>query len=263
MTTEHTYDSELEFAKKLGSKAYDIAQKYYKKDPETEIKSDNSPVTIADEEINQCVIDQVKKEFPDHGVLGEEQSFGLDRDYLWVCDPIDGTVPFMMGSACFMFSLALVHKGDVVIAVAVNLSDNAVYRASLGGGSYYNNKKIQVSRRDFSKSRLFFPSSIRNILENAPLYKKLANSVAHAQPVGGGIFKGAVISEGLADGSIWLRSVHPWDVASVALLITEAGGTVTDRHGNIDLNYSKELDGIIMSNNIIHEDLLTIVREST
>ncbi len=55
-----------------------------------------SYVTVADEEINQYVIDQVKEHYPEHGVLGEEQSFGLEKEYLWVCDPIDGTLAFTM-----------------------------------------------------------------------------------------------------------------------------------------------------------------------
>jgi myo-inositol-1(or 4)-monophosphatase len=257
------YTTELEFAKQLGQSAYEIAQKYYKKNPDTTIKSDNSPVTIADEEINQLVIDRVKEQFPEHGVLGEEQSFGLDRRFLWVCDPIDGTVAFTMGSASFMFSLALVVNGRPVIAVVVNLSDNVVYHSVINNGSYINNARLAVSNRQLSEALLYFPSSIEDIFKNQPFYETLLGSVARANPICGGVFKGAAISEGLADGSVWLRSVHPWDMAAVALLVTEAGGTVSDRYGNADLDYSEELDGIIMSNKTIHEDLLNIVKETT
>lgn len=263
MIEDTLYEKELEFAKSLGQFAYEIAQKYYKKNPSTVIKHDDSPVTIADEEINQLVIDRVKKQFPDHGVLGEEQSFGLDRDYLWVCDPIDGTVAFTMGSASFMFSIALVIIGEPIVAVVVNLSDGALYHAVKNKGSYYNNNRSTVSTRGLAEARLFFPSSITDMFKNKNFYERLVASVARANPISGGVFKGAVISEGLADGSVWLRPVHAWDVAAVALLVTEAGGIVSDRHGNTKLDCSTTLDGIIMSNAIIHEALMTIVTETT
>lgn len=255
------YESELAFAKELGQEAFKIAQKYYKQNPETDIKSDNSPVTIADEEINQLVIDRVKKEFPDHGILGEEQSYSLGRDYLWVCDPIDGTLPFAMGQPTFMFSIALVHKGDPVVSVLFDLSNGELYHAVKNNGAFLNDQRISVSKRSLSKSLHFVPSNLRNLFENKDFYLKLDRKVSQTNPVYGCVFKAVIIAEGLADASIWLRNVHPWDMAGVALLVTEAGGKVTDREGNYNLDFTNELNGIVLSNLAIHEELLAMVKD--
>ena len=256
---------ELTFAKELGKSAYEIAQKYYKKNPSTELKNEgsySSYVTVADEEINQLVIDQVREQFPQHGVLGEEQSFGLDKDYLWVCDPIDGTLAFTMGQPTFMFSLALVTDGDPVVCVAVDLSNNNTYHAVKNHGAYLNDAPLKASKRALSESRLYLPSGVKQLIEHQNFYNKLIELVSQVNPLSGGVFKGCAIAEGMADGSAWLRSVHPWDVAAITLLIRESGGVVSDRNGNEDLNLTKELDGIIMSNSKIHSDLLSIVNET-
>jgi len=250
---------ELAFAKELGQKAYEIAQKYYKKNPSTLIKDDNSPVTIADEEINQLVIDKVKETFPTHGVLGEEQSFGLEREYLWVCDPIDGTLAFTMGQPTFMFSLALVVEGQPIVAVVGNLSNGIIYHATKNGGSFVNDMSLSVSKRTLSKAFIYVQSNIKNLLQHRNFYLAQDDAVAQTNPVHGGVFKGVGIAEGLGDGSVWLRNVHPWDIAAIALLVEEAGGAVTDRTGSTDLDFTKDLNGIVLASKLIHADLLKIV----
>jgi fructose-1,6-bisphosphatase/inositol monophosphatase family enzyme len=256
----------LDFAKSLGQEAYSIAQKYYKKNPVTATKVDKSYVsyvTIADEEINQLVIDHVKKQFPSHGVLGEEQSFGLDRQYLWVCDPIDGTLAFTMGQPTFMFSIALVLNGKPIIALTVDLANGDVLHAIKDEGSFLNNTRMYVSQRQLPEARMYFPANIKQMFAYQNFYTTLIDSVSQANPVSGGVFKGCAIAQGLGDGSIWLRYVHPWDMAAIALLITESGGVVTNRHGSADLDYTKDLDGIIMSNSVIHAKLLELVQSTS
>ncbi len=92
----------------MAKRAGELMKQFYRADQKVEVKNDNSPVTIADKTINQELISRVKERFPDHGVLGEEASWHEDRDIVWVCDPIDGTVAYILHLPTSMFSLALV-----------------------------------------------------------------------------------------------------------------------------------------------------------
>src|SRR5690606_7148188 len=109
-------DEYLAFAKTLATEAGQIMRDHFVLGIDTEWKQDATPLTIADTSINQLVIDQVKQRFPTHGVLGEEASFGTDREYLWVVDPVDGTMPYSHGIPTSTFSLALVQNGQPIVA---------------------------------------------------------------------------------------------------------------------------------------------------
>ena len=111
------------------------------------IKKDGSPVTKTDLAINKLVIDRVKKYFPSHGVLGEEQSNYVEKaDYVWVCDPVDGTIPFSRGMPTCMFSLGLTFKGKPILGVGYDPFIDRLIFAELGKGAFLNGKKIHVSR---------------------------------------------------------------------------------------------------------------------
>jgi len=103
-----------QFAKDVAKQAGKIMMENFKLGMHKEWKSDNSPVTETDLRINKLLIEGVKKYFPEHSVLGEEESnFVGDRKMVWVCDPLDGTLPFSHGVPIFTFSLALVDDGPV------------------------------------------------------------------------------------------------------------------------------------------------------
>jgi myo-inositol-1(or 4)-monophosphatase len=90
-------NQELRFAKKLARDAGAIMLKYFNQTGISHYKSDCTIVTKADTEINQMVIERVRRAYPAHGVYGEEKSFGRDKKTLWVCDPVDGTAMFARG----------------------------------------------------------------------------------------------------------------------------------------------------------------------
>lgn len=82
------------FAMELAEHAGSIMLKYFNTGLKKEWKADNTPVTQADIDVNKLVIESILKEYPSHGIFGEEESFMQESDYIWVCDPIDGTWPF-------------------------------------------------------------------------------------------------------------------------------------------------------------------------
>lgn len=256
------YDDALQFAKMVADDARKISSQYYKTDLKFVTKSDTSPVTIADEKINQMVINRVKEHFPEHGVLGEEKSWQTDKEYLWVCDPIDGTIAFSMGDPTFMFSLALVENGKPVVAVAGDLANGGIFWATKDGGAYFEGKPIHVSSRKMSEAWLAFPTGLKWLFSRQAMYERLAKEAYQTNIIHGGVFKGVLIAQGLSDGTIWPETIQPWDMAAVKLIVEEAGGRLTNAKG-LDHLFNEELTGgVIISNGVIHEDLLGIVNNS-
>lgn len=249
------YKNEIEFAKNMAVVAGEIMKKYYRIDQGVQIKADNTPVTLADKEINDLLIQSVQKEFPDHGVLGEEASWNEDREKLWVCDPIDGTPAFIYHIPTFMFSLALVVDGKPELGIAFNATTGDVYHAIKGAGSFLNDKAINTSNREWGHETRLAGSSDGAVdgLSKSALNEqgiKVINSF-------GAVFKGCMIAEGSLDGRVFIHNgAH--DIAAVKLIIEEAGGKVTDLQGN-EQRYDQRINGAIMSNGLIHDKLVEIV----
>jgi len=260
--SELMYKKELSFAKELASKAKSISDKYYKTDLDIETKSDNTPVTIADKEINQLVVSAVQEFFPDDGVLGEELSWQTDSPRLWVCDPIDGTIAFSMGEPTFMFSLALVIDGKPLVAVTCELATGDMYWAIKGQGAWLNGEQIRVSSRLLDKAWLVYPTNLKWLFQYQAMYKHMAQLAYQTNIVHGGVFKGMLVARGLADAAIYPESTSAWDMAAVKLIVDEAGGKMTNIQGH-EHRYDADLrGGIIISNGKLHNDLLKKIQGS-
>src|SRR5688572_22457550 len=103
----------LEFAKKLAQEAGEISLRYFGFETESTWKGDNTPLTVADTEINDLVVKKINEIYPDHSIYGEERSDKKKGSkYIWVCDPIDGTMAFSVGLPIFVFSIALVDQSN-------------------------------------------------------------------------------------------------------------------------------------------------------
>ncbi len=257
-------DDYLSFAKQLAKQAREIALKYYKTNLEFETKSDASPVTIADLEINKLVVASVKEHYPEHGVLGEELSWNEERRLLWVCDPIDGTIAFSMGDPTFMFSIALVEDGVSIVAVTCDLNSGDMFTAIKGRGAYRNGEPIHVSKRPLAEAWLALPTALAMLYQAQDMYEALAKHAYQTNVIHGGVFKGMLVAQGLADSIVWPdKFSHPWDVAAVDLIVKEAGGSLTDLKG-IEHRMDQELPGgVVVSNGVIHQELLDIIKAAS
>lgn len=255
------FSEELSFAKQLAQDAKLISDKYYRTDIHIEMKEDNSPVTVADKEINSMVVSRVKEAFPEHGILGEEESWEAGRETLWVCDPVDGTVAFTMGESSFMFSLAMVVDGVVKVAVTLALSSGEMFWSVLGRGSFRDGDKLQVSSRSLKDSWLVFPSSLRRLYRDQKLYQGLDNLSLKTNTVNGGVFKGMMIAQGLSDACIWVSTaINPWDIAAVKLIVEEAGGCVVDLQGKEHRFDNELLGGVVVCSQAIRDEFLAAAR---
>lgn len=257
------YAAELQFATDFatwaGEEILRIAAQTYRVDT----KADGTVVTAADQEINRSFIEQVISHFPEDSVLGEEASHraAAANGRTWVIDPIDGTRQFILGIPVFMVSIALVVAGRPVVGVASNPSTRDLYRATLGGGSFRNGSAIRVSTRDGITEPLTLVGAGSRLtpgsLDADTLVKVVVSPdfqvTSHRYPLPT-VFAGCKVAEGTWDADLY-NSTGAHDVAAVCILVREAGGTVTNRHGR-DQRYDEAVDGCVSSNGAQHDTLV-------
>jgi myo-inositol-1(or 4)-monophosphatase len=219
-----------------------------------EWKDDNSPLTVTDTTINKLVINSVKKKFPKHGVLGEEESYNQDREYLWVCDPVDGTMPFSTGYPVFVFSLALVIKGESVLGVIYDPFLDRMFVGEKRKGALLNNKKIHVSTQKQLGGKMMI-----NIETNIMLSKArdlLSKKECIVLRLGSVTYASILVASGEFIGNMFEYN-KPWDAAAAKVIVEEAGGKFTDLDGK-EQRYDRPINGFIASNGFIHNELVKI-----
>lgn len=248
----------------LSEKASEIMLKYYSaaggmnatfKDASND---DLSPVTKADIEINEMVIKEVKIHYPDYEILGEENSTnnGTEKK-LFVVDPVDGTYMFTIGCPLFVFSAAVVINGESVSGIICNPLAKRTLIAEKGKGAYLaeENKRISVSKKNILKEAF-----INIAWKDVRMTEKIIEAGASPMQIYSIIEASSLVATGGFDGAIF-RFDSEVDIASVKIIVEEAGGKVTDIEGNEQM-YDKKINGAIVSNGYLHEDLVVAVKEA-
>ena len=138
-------DEYLKFAIDIAKYAGKEIKDSFNKVDNITFKGDRTPVTEVDKKINHYLIERVKEEYPLHSVIGEEEISDNKSNYVWVCDPVDGTGMFTDSVPVCVFSLALVVDGNVEIGVVYDPFLDNMYTAIRGMGAYCNGKKINVN----------------------------------------------------------------------------------------------------------------------
>jgi myo-inositol-1(or 4)-monophosphatase len=265
-----SYEAEMAFAKDLALEAGGVMRRYFRaEDIDTTWKDDNSPLTIADTTINSLVIDQVKTNFPEYGVLGEEESFKPERDRIWVVDPIDGTVPFSLGMPMSTFSLALVNRtdGQPVVAVTYDPWLEELYSATKGDGAFRNGKPIKTSEAtDFHQA--YMAVSSRGLQREGIDYRPtrmtdaLRDKGAKVLGMASFVYTSNRIAAGQFVGSM-IGNPGVWDIAASALLVEEAGGIVTDLNGDKRRFDEDGLGAVLAANQTIFAKLMDLIQQPT
>lgn len=205
-------------------------------------KQPNDFVTEVDKAAEAIIIETLQEAYPSYGILAEEsgQSDGKggDSEYQWIIDPLDGTTNFIHGLPQYAISIALA-KGDVIEqAVVFDPNRNELFTASKGAGAFLNERRIRVSRRLKLGDSLIGTGFPYRMFDKVDLYlaifKELAEKTAGQRRPGAASLDLAYVACGRYDG-FWEFGLSPWDMAAGALLISEAGGLISDLRG--DANY--------------------------
>lgn len=255
--------AELQFAINLAKEAGKIIKDNFILGMAKEWKEDNTPVTITDHKINKLVIDEVKKYWPAHSILAEEESqLDGDGEFVWVCDPIDGTIPFSHGVPTCVFSLALVKNGEPILGVVYDPFMDRLYFAEKGKGAYLNEKKIFVSKSAIIRNSVLGIPNWRDATYN--LYELVKDLGINHRGLIINLASIIYMSVMVANGE-FIAAVFPGDkahdAAAVKIIVEEAGGKVTDIFGN-EQRYDQDTNGFLASNGIVHDELLEIIKNT-
>jgi len=256
-------DDYLEFAKRIALQAGDIMLEHFHAEVEHREKADKTIVTVADEAINQMVIDEVEKAYPDHSVFGEEASTDKQSELAWVCDPIDGTVPYANGAPVSVFSLALVKDGEPIIGVVYEPFMKRMYSAKKGEGAFLNNEPISVSNLGLERHATlnieWWPEAEYDI--DTALHNISLDTKAYVLHLGCVVNAACWVAWGRYEACVFAGTKGKnVDIAAVKVIVEEAGGKVTDINGN-EQRYDGDINGAIISNGKIHDELVAKIKE--
>ena len=248
-----------EFAIALAREAGSIARNAFRSGLERRMKDDGSFVTDADERINRLVIERVKERFPDHDVYGEESSDRSGSEYVWVCDPIDGTNPFAHNVPTFVFSLALTREGRPVLGVIYDPMLERLYVAREDGPALLNDESIRVSDAPSIAGTLvgacMFHRAHRELSHVVP---RLVDARGHVQNYGSITYMAMLVASGEMSCAIY-PGAQGHDIAAARIIVERAGGVVTSFE-NVDQRYDGRIDGAIISNGRVHDEILTLIK---
>ncbi len=247
---------ELNIAIKAAMASGDILKKYFRTNVKFERKPDATPVTIVDKESEKKIVSIIKKYFPEHNILGEEFSYDkTDSEFKWIIDPLDGTKHFIRGVPFFSNFVALEKRGKIIVGVIYMPELNILAYASLGKGSFVNNKKVKVSEIENLKEAFVVHGDIDE--KNTEPYTKnissLINSCWHNRGYGDALGY-ILLAQGYVD--IVLDNPKPWDVAPAKIIVEDAGGKVTDFEGK-DTIYSGYS---VATNRKLHNEVVKILK---
>jgi myo-inositol-1(or 4)-monophosphatase len=253
----------LTLAKEIADEATTIALKYFSFEIEGTWKADNTPLTEADTAINSLVIQKIKERYPDHDVQGEEESSEQsDARYVWVCDPIDGTMPYSLGLPMFTFSLALVDRtdGQPILGLVNDPVMKNMYWATKGSGAFRNGQKITVSTSESLKNTyLNLEGRGSGTISKENIIHAVRNEGGKTMVLLSFIYGGIQVANGKFSGAIFLNPpAH--DVATLKIITEEAGGKATDIYGN-ERRYDEDGNGFVASNGILHQQILGCIRK--
>lgn len=229
-----------------------------------EHKSTINLVTEADHAAEQCIIDVIRSRYPDHRFLAEEQG-RIDQNaspYRWIIDPLDGTTNFAHGFPAYCVSIGLEYQEGCVLGVVYDPTRDELFSATRDGGARSNHQSIHVSQTTLLDQALLVTGFAYDIREttnnNLDHFARFALRTQGLRRTGSAALDLCYVAAGRFDG-FWEVKLSPWDMAAGTVILKEAGGTVTNFHGELHSLYGQEL---VASNGHVHQQMLSILQES-
>ena len=238
------WEQELQAAIKAGLLAKDAILEIYEKDFEVEIKSDDSPVTLADKTADKIIKEYLSKIFPTHAFLTEESDDDLERlsnDYVWIIDPVDGTKNFVARDGEFTTNIALAYKHEVVVGVVIVPVTNEIYYASKDNGAYYlkDGNPIKIHVNDKVEGLTCLTSVFHSNQEELDAISRHSDKITNVYKKGSSL-KPCHIAHGLAEITYrFSPNTKEWDTAASQIIVEEAGGLFLEPNGN-RIKYNRE-----------------------
>ena len=221
-------------------------------------------VSLADRKAEQVLFEELLKARPKYGFLMEERGevAGSDTSNRWIVDPLDGTTNFLHGIPQFAISIALERDGQPFAGVIYNPISDEMFVAEKGQGAFLNGRRLRVSaRRDLGSSLFSTGIPFQGRDGHDPFLAQLREVMAVSAGVrryGAAALDLAWVAAGRYEG-FWERGLSPWDMAAGMILVTEAGGFVSDMAGGRDPFASRS---IVAANTDMHPVLLDLLAKA-
>ena len=236
----------------------------------TEYKGDVDVVTVADRTVEKLIRTRLGEAYPEHGIYGEEGTRErMEQEFRWYVDPLDGTTNFAHGFPQFCVSLGLEQRGvglkpdedgTIQAAVIYDPMRDELYAAERGRGATLNGKPLRVSETpDLAEALVAtgFPSRKRHQSPNIHFYHEFTLRSHGVRRAGSAALDLAYVAAGRLE-AFWEFNLNPWDTAAGVLLVTEAGGQVSDFAGGAFRLDSRE---VLASNGLIHDELVGLFED--
>jgi myo-inositol-1(or 4)-monophosphatase len=224
----------------------------------------NDLVTEIDKKSEARIIEIIHKHFPGCNVLGEEGGdLNKKSEYLWIVDPIDGTINYTHSLPIFCVSIALEVGGEVLLGVVYSPMTQEKFWAEKGKGAYLNDKKISVSEIEYLKDSLLvtgFPYGAKDNSDHC--IDHFVNFVKLGLPIrrlGSAAMDICYLAAGRFD-AFWEVNLNAWDVAAGCLILLEAGGKLSDFKGNDYSIYGKQILG--SNGRTVHREMIEVLEKA-
>jgi len=253
--------SPLETAVEIAREAGALLATYYERRVPFELKGEFDLVTEADRASERLVVERLQTRFPQHGIVAEEGGgHASNSPYRWYVDPLDGTTNFAHSLPIFNVTLALERAGEMIAGVVFDPMRQEMFTAESGSGAWLNNRRIRVSPVNRLENSLLctgFPTRRRHLNVNVHFYHQVAMATHGVRRTGSAAIDLAWVACGRLDG-FWEFGLKPWDMAAGRLLVTEAGGRISDMRGRPHDFNSPHL---LADNGHLHDQIVEIFGE--
>ena len=247
----------IEIARESGA----LLAQLSKRPHEITYKRPSDLVTEADRRSEALIVERLRTRFPKHAIVSEEGGGQKTAsDYCWYVDPLDGTTNFAHGFPVFCVSLGLAYRSEVITGVVYDPTRDELFTAERGGGAYLNQQRIHVSKISSIGESLVatgFPPFMREHELNIDLYYRFTRLTHGVRRAGSAALDLGSVAAGRFEG-FWELKLNSWDKAAGSLLVSEAGGRVTDMAGD---PFQLLGDAIFASNGLVHDQMRTVFLE--
>lgn len=252
------YRQWCELAREAAVLAAKAIEPYFRQQLDLRYKADDSPVTAADEAAERVIRALLSERVPGHGFYGEETGAdGLEREFLWLVDPIDGTKGFVRGDTLFSTQIALMHRGELVVGVSAAAFHGETAWAWRGGGAWLQDAqgthRLQVSSCDRLDRCILSFGNIQSLSADATRWQQVGQLLrqVHRHRGYGDFLHYHRLAQGRIDAVVE-SDLNILDVAALAVIVSEAGGRMTQLDGSA-LNLQTR--GVLASAPALHERL--------
>lgn len=244
----------LETALDAARAAADVVRHYYQSNLAITIKADKSPVTVADVETEKTIRAIVSDRYPHHGFYGEEtEASGLDSEYVWIVDPIDGTKAFVREYPMFSTQIALMHRGRLIVGVSSAPAYGELAWGEIGVGAWLNDRPIRVSTIERIEDAALSTGNLKSLATGPrwPAFGRLVGRLSRIRGYGDFLHY-HLLASGRIDAVVE-SDVNVLDVGACAVIVEAAGGRFTTLDGG---PFGIDSGTVLASNGRLHAPVL-------